>query len=202
MLLDHVNEFYRLVSTVTAQGAEPLPLPHFLAALSVPQDKGTCTVSTGPPITSVPLGVPQVSHGAFGSRLLHFYQRSEASDQDTCRRGNMIPKSASEILKRTLDTVRVRANANGDCFGGEIEDAMRDAGVALGVDRLEVLLTRTLLLRTMESLGETYPAQSLEDFETRIPVSRVVTYLHEAIVRTANAEDSEGAATSVSSESQ
>jgi len=114
----------------------------------------------------------------------------------------MIPKSASEILKRTLDTVRVRANANGECFGGEIGDAMRDAGVALAVDRLEVLLTRTLLLRTMESLGETYPAKSLEDFETRIPVSRAVTYLNEAIVRTAGPEDSKGATTSVSSESQ
>lgn len=114
----------------------------------------------------------------------------------------MVPKSASEILKHTMDTVRVRANANGDCFGGEIGDAMRDAGVALGVDRLEVLLTRTLLLRTMESLGEAYPAKSLEDFETRIPVSRAITYLNEAIVRTGNEEDSEGAATSVSSESQ
>ena len=114
----------------------------------------------------------------------------------------MIPKSASEILKRTLDTVRVRANANGECFSGEIGNAMRDAGVALGVDRLEVLLTRTLLLRTMESLGENYPAKSLEDFETRIPVSRAVTYLNEAIVRTGDLEDSEMAATNVSLESQ
>lgn len=30
---------------------------------------------------------------------------------------NMIQKSASEILTRTLDTVRTRANTNGKCFG-------------------------------------------------------------------------------------
>ena len=114
----------------------------------------------------------------------------------------MIPKSASEILKHTLDMVRVRANANGECFGGEIADAMRDAGFALGVDRLEVLLTRTLLCRTMESLGETYAAELLQDFETRIPVLKALTYLNEAIVRTLDAEDSGGEATSVSTESQ
>jgi hypothetical protein len=114
----------------------------------------------------------------------------------------MIPKSASEVLKHSLDTVRARANANGECFGGEIGDAMRDAGVALGVDRLEVLLTRTVLLRTMESLGEAYPAELLQDFETRIPVSKALSYLSEAIARTADAEDSGGEAISVSSESQ
>lgn len=114
----------------------------------------------------------------------------------------MVPKSAPEILKRTLDMVRVRANANGECFGGEIADAMRDAGFTLGIDRLEVLLTRTLLSRTMESLGETYPAELLQDFETRIPLSKALTYLNETIVRIADAEDSGGEATSVSSESQ
>lgn len=114
----------------------------------------------------------------------------------------MIPKSASEILKRTLNTVRVRANANGECFGGEIADAMRDAGFALGVDRLEVLLTRTLLSRTMECLGETYPAQLLQDFETRMPVSKALTYLNEAIVRTADTEESGRETISVASESR
>jgi hypothetical protein len=112
----------------------------------------------------------------------------------------MIPKSASEILKRTVDTVRIRANANGECFGGEIVDAMREAGVALGVDRLEVLLTRTLLLRTMETLGEHYPAELLQDFETRIPVSKALKYLNEAIIRSADVKDSGGSATSVSGE--
>jgi hypothetical protein len=34
---------------------------------------------------------------------------------------NMVPASSSEILKRTLDTVRIRANSNGECFGGETQ---------------------------------------------------------------------------------
>ena len=55
---------------------------------------------------------------------------------------NMVPKSAAQILERSLHTVRIRANSNGECFGGEIADALREAGVALGVDRLEVLLIR------------------------------------------------------------
>ena len=113
---------------------------------------------------------------------------------------NMTPKSASEILIRTLDTVRIRANANGECFGGEIVDAMREAGVALGVDRLEVLLTRTILLRTMESLGENYPAELLQDFETRIPVSKALKYLNEAIVRATELQHSGVSATNVSGE--
>ena len=117
-------------------------------------------------------------------------------------KANMIPKSASEILKRTLDTVRMRANANGECFGGEIGDAMRDAGTAFGVDRLEILLTRTLLLRTMESLGESYPAEVLQDFQIRIPVSKALKYLNEAIIRTADLAASEGNTIHVSTESQ
>jgi hypothetical protein len=95
---------------------------------------------------------------------------------------SVVPKSASQILERALDTVRIRANANGECFGGEIADAMRDAGTTLGVDRLEVLLTRTVLVRTMESLGESYPAEVLQDYETRMPVSRALRYLNEAII--------------------
>ena len=93
----------------------------------------------------------------------------------------VVPRSASEILERTLDTVRIRANSNGECFGGEIADAMRDAGIALRIDRLDVLLTRTILVRAMESLGESYPAELLQNFETRIPVSKALNYLHEAI---------------------
>ena len=112
----------------------------------------------------------------------------------------MTPKSASEILICTLDIVRIRANANGGCFGGEIVDAMREAGVALGVDRLEVLLTRTILLRTMESLGENYPAELLQDFETRIPVSKALKYLNEAIVRATELQHSGVSATNVSGE--
>ena len=101
---------------------------------------------------------------------------------------NMVPKSATQILERSLDTVRIRANSNGECFGGEIADAMREAGEALGVDRLEVLLTRNVLVRTMESFGESYPAEVLQDFETRMPVSKALKYLNEAIIWIAKVE--------------
>ena len=60
-------------------------------------------------------------------------------------------------------------------------DAMRDAGVAIQADRLEILLTRTVLVQTMESLGESYPAVVLQDYENRMPVSRALKYLSEAI---------------------
>src|SRR5215467_13411070 len=101
----------------------------------------------------------------------------------------MIPKSASEILKNTLDTVRLKANANGECFGGEIAEAMREAGITMGVDRLDVLLTETVLARTMESLGESYPAKVLQDFEIRMPLSKAINYLNEAIARTAHSQE-------------
>ena len=104
--------------------------------------------------------------------------------------GTIVPKSALEILKHTLDTVRLRADANGECFGGEIADAMRDAGGSLGVDRLEILLTRTLLVRAMESLGESYPTEVLQNFETRMPLSKAINYLNEAIAWTARLEES------------
>ncbi len=94
---------------------------------------------------------------------------------------NIVPASATQILQRTLDTVRIKANSNGECFGGEIMDAMRDAGTALGIDRLEVLLIRAVLVRTMESLGEKYPAIVLQDYETRMQVSRALKYLNGAI---------------------
>jgi hypothetical protein len=98
--------------------------------------------------------------------------------------GNIVPSSTPQILERTLDTVRLRANSNGECFGGEIIDAMREAGVALRADRLEILLTRTVLVQTMESLGESYPAVMLQDYENRMPVSKALKYLSEAINRT------------------
>lgn len=60
-------------------------------------------------------------------------------------------------------------------------DAMREAGVALRADRLEILLTRTVLVQTMESLGERYPAMVLQDYENRMPVSRALKYLIESI---------------------
>ena len=95
--------------------------------------------------------------------------------------GNIVPNSTRQILERTLDTVRLIANSNGECFGGEIMDAMREAGVTLRADRLEILLTRTVLVQTMESLGETYPAMVLQDYENRMPVSRALKYLIESI---------------------
>jgi hypothetical protein len=60
-------------------------------------------------------------------------------------------------------------------------DAMREAGVALKADRLEILLTRTVLAQTMESLGEGYPAVVLQDYENPMPVSKALKYLTEAI---------------------
>lgn len=103
---------------------------------------------------------------------------------------SIVPNSASEMLRRTFDTMRIRANSNGECFGGEIMDAMREAGVVLGVDRLDVLLTKTILLRTMESLGEDYPAEVLQDFETQMPLSKALNYLNEAIASTTRGEPS------------
>jgi len=83
---------------------------------------------------------------------------------------SVVPASARQIRERTLDSVRIKANSDGQCFGGEIMDSMREAGKALGADRLEVLLTRTALMRTMESIGEEYPAEVLQNFEDRMPV--------------------------------
>jgi hypothetical protein len=105
--------------------------------------------------------------------------------------GNIVPNSASQILEQTLDKVRLRANANGECFGGEIMDAMREAAVGLRADRLEVLLTRTVLVQTMESLGESYPAEVLQDYENRMPVSKALKYLSEAIEWTRHLKQSD-----------
>lgn len=104
--------------------------------------------------------------------------------------GSMVPASARPILERTLDIVRIRANSNGECFGGEITDALRDAGAALGADRLDVLLTRTVLVRAMESMGESYPADEvLQNYEQRIRISEALRYLHEAIASTPSPQE-------------
>jgi hypothetical protein len=95
--------------------------------------------------------------------------------------GNIVPNSTPLILERTLDSVRLKANSNGECFGGEIMDSMREAGIALRVDRLEIRLARTVLVQTMESLGEEYPAVVLQDYEHPMPVSRALKYLIESI---------------------
>jgi len=49
---------------------------------------------------------------------------------------NVIPSSAPPVGNRALDAIRVGANADGEVFGGELMNAMRDAGSAFGVDRL------------------------------------------------------------------
>lgn len=95
--------------------------------------------------------------------------------------GNLVPPSAVKVLEKALDIVRMRANTDGEVFGGEITDALREAGAALGVNRLDVLLTRTVLVRAMESLGEMYPAELIQDYEHRMPVSEALRYLREAI---------------------
>ena len=94
---------------------------------------------------------------------------------------NLVPTSAQRIFEKTLDTIRIRANADGEVFGGQIMDAMREAGISFGVDRLEILLVRTVLVRAMESLGENYPAEVLQNHETRMRVSDAIKYLREAI---------------------
>jgi hypothetical protein len=109
---------------------------------------------------------------------------------------NMVPASARPILERTLDTVRIRANSNGECFGGEITDALREAGIALGADRLEVLLTRTVLARAMESMGETYPAEVLQNYDNRMRISEALRYLSEAIAWTGSEETPRSTASS------
>lgn len=94
---------------------------------------------------------------------------------------NLVPTSALRIFEKTLDIIRIRANADGEVFGGQIMDAMREAGVSFGVDRLEILLVRTVLVRAMESLGENYPAEVLQNHETRMRASDAIRYLREAI---------------------
>ena len=102
----------------------------------------------------------------------------------------VVPKSAARILEMTLDIVTTRANAEGELFGEEIADAMGEAGNQLGIDRLEVLLVRTVLVRTMESLGENYPSEVLHNHETRMRVSEATKYLREAIELTARLQNS------------
>jgi hypothetical protein len=108
--------------------------------------------------------------------------------------GNLVPSSALPVLNRTLDAIRMRANADGEVFGGEIMEVMRDAGSTLGVDRLELLI-RTVLVRAMESLGENYPTEVLQNHENRMRVSDAIKYLREAIDWTSRQRNAaEGAA--------
>ena len=103
----------------------------------------------------------------------------------------VVPKSALRILEMTLDIVTIRANADGELYGGQIADAMGEAASRLGIDRLELLLVRTVLVRTMESLGENYPSEVLQNHETRMRVSDAIKYLREAIGLTTRLQSSE-----------
>jgi hypothetical protein len=123
-----------------------------------------------------------VSHTQIAGQPLGFSQYNYLLIIHGGERATLVPKSAAQILERSLDTVRIRANSNGECFGGQIADALREGGLALGVDRLEVLLTRTIVARRMQSLSESYPAEVLQDHENRMPVSKALRYLGEAII--------------------
>jgi len=97
---------------------------------------------------------------------------------------NTLPDVACRILERAFDKLKLRANSSGECFGGEIMDSLREAGVELGAHHLEILRTRNLLLGIMESLGEEYPARILQDYDNRIPLSAALRFLNQAIERT------------------
>lgn len=94
---------------------------------------------------------------------------------------NIVPDVARRILERTCDRIKLRANSNGECFGGDIMESLREAGVELGAYHVEILQTRNLLVRSMESLGEGYPAEILQDYEDRIPLSTALKFLNEAM---------------------
>jgi len=96
---------------------------------------------------------------------------------------NIAPDEARRILERTCDRVKLRGNSNGECFGGEIMDSLREAGVELGANHLEILQTRTLLVRSMELLGEEYAVEILQDYDNRIPLSTALRFLNQTIER-------------------
>lgn len=97
---------------------------------------------------------------------------------------NIALEDARRILERTCDKVKLRANSNGECFGGEIMDSLREVGIKLGAKHLEILQIRSLLVRSMESLGEEYSAEILQDYENKIPLSMALKFLNHAIEKT------------------
>jgi len=94
---------------------------------------------------------------------------------------NTVPDVAPRILERALERIKRRANSNGECFVGEIMESLREAGVDLGAHHVEILQTRSALVRTMESLGEAYPAEILQDYDNRIQLSRALRFLNAAL---------------------
>jgi hypothetical protein len=63
-------------------------------------------------------------------------------------------------------------------------DSLREAGVEVGANHFEILQTRSLLARSMEVTGEAFPAEILQDFEHRIPLSMALRFLKDAIEST------------------
>jgi len=101
---------------------------------------------------------------------------------------NIAPDTARLILERTCDRVKLRANSKRECLREEIMDSLREAGVELGTNHFAILQTRSLPVRSMELLGEEWPAEILQDHDNRIPLSQ----LNEAIDRTRAQETDPG----------
>ena len=64
---------------------------------------------------------------------------------------SIAPDETRRILERTCDRLKLRADSNGECLGGEIMDSLREIGIELGANHIEILQTRGLLVRSMES---------------------------------------------------
>jgi len=95
----------------------------------------------------------------------------------------IVPELSRRIIERACETIKLRANADGECVGGEIMDSLREAGVELGANHIEILRAKNLLVRSMESGGEAYPADILQDYANRIPISTALRFLNQALVR-------------------
>src|SRR5215467_15186452 len=89
---------------------------------------------------------------------------------------NIAPDAARRILERTSDRVKLRANSNGECFGGDIMDSLREAGVELGAHHIEILQTKNVLVRSMELHGEEYPGEILQQYNQRISLCTALRF--------------------------
>ena len=61
---------------------------------------------------------------------------------------------------------------------------LREAGIELGASHIEILQTRSLLVHSMELLGEEYPGEVLQDYDNRIPLSTALRFLKGAMQNT------------------
>jgi len=59
-------------------------------------------------------------------------------------------------------------------------DSLREAGVEPGVHHVEILQTRSFLVRSMELLGDEFPAEILQDYDHRIPLSTALRFLNDS----------------------